>query len=76
MLDRARKIQGADERITWRQADALDLPFEDHAFDTVCCQFGVMFFPDRIAGYREARRVLKPGGRFIFRGWQRYGIVM
>jgi ubiquinone/menaquinone biosynthesis C-methylase UbiE len=38
-------------------------------FDTVVCQFGVMFFPDRIAGFREARRVLKPGGRFLFNVW-------
>ena len=66
MLDRATRMQDPDDRITWQQADALDLPFKDRSFDAVCCQFGVMFFPDRVAGYREARRVLKPGGRFIF----------
>jgi ubiquinone/menaquinone biosynthesis C-methylase UbiE len=43
------------------QADALDLPFDKATFDAVLCQFGVMFFPDRVAGYAEARRVLKPG---------------
>ena len=59
MLERAAGRQGADERITWRQADALDLPFAEKSFDAVCCQFGAMFFPDRAAGYREARRVLK-----------------
>jgi len=32
--------------ITWRQANALALPFEDGAFGAVICQFGVMFFPD------------------------------
>jgi ubiquinone/menaquinone biosynthesis C-methylase UbiE len=69
MLERAAKRQAADERIVWQQADALNLPFENESFDTVCCQFGVMFFPDRIAGYREARRVLKPGGRFQFNVW-------
>lgn len=71
MLDRAAARQGADARIVWRQADALRLPFEPESFDTVFCQFGVMFFPDRIAGYREALRVLKPRGRFLFNVWDR-----
>jgi len=71
MLDLAAQKQGADARITWRQADALALPFEDAAFDVVFTQFGAMFFPDRIAGYREARRVLKPGGRYVFNVWDR-----
>ncbi|MEX0344536.1 MAG: class I SAM-dependent methyltransferase [Rhizobiaceae bacterium] len=69
MLDRAAKMQGADDRITWKQADALQLPFDDDSFDAVCCQFGVMFFPDRVAGYKEARRVLRPGGAFVFNCW-------
>ncbi|EJZ17330.1 methyltransferase domain-containing protein [Rhizobium sp. Pop5] len=71
MLDYGASQQGPDSRITWRQADALALPFEDAAFDLVCCQFGAMFFPDRRRGYREARRVLKPGGRFLFNVWDR-----
>jgi len=71
MLDHAASRQGDDPRIEWRQADALDLPFEDASFDVVCCQFGAMFFPDRAAGYAEARRVLKPGGRFVFSVWDR-----
>ena len=69
MLDYAATRQGYDSRIEWRQADALDLPFKDASFDVVCCQFGVMFFPDRVAGYAEARRVLRPGGRFVFNVW-------
>ena len=40
-------------------------------FDAVVCQFGVMFFPDRVGAYREARRVLKPGGAFLFNAWGR-----
>src|SRR5690349_6605571 len=69
MLDFAASRQVPDSRITWRQADALALPFDDAAFDLVCCQFGAMFFPDRTSGYREAKRVLKPGGRFLFNVW-------
>ena len=71
MLDYAASRQAPDTRIEWRQADALALPFDDAAFDLVCCQFGAMFFPSRIAGYREAKRVLKPGGHFLFNVWDR-----
>jgi ubiquinone/menaquinone biosynthesis C-methylase UbiE len=53
MIDHAGSRQAPDSRIKWRQADALALPFENAAFDLVCCQFGAMFFPDRTAGYRE-----------------------
>jgi ubiquinone/menaquinone biosynthesis C-methylase UbiE len=52
-----------------RQADALALGFDAARFDAVVCQFGAMFFPDRVAGYREAHRVLKPGGRFLVAIW-------
>jgi ubiquinone/menaquinone biosynthesis C-methylase UbiE len=71
MLDYAASRQSPDSRIQWRQADALALPFDDAAFDLVCCQFGAMFFPDRTSGYREAKRVLKPGGHFLFNVWDR-----
>lgn len=69
MLDHAAKMQPDAGRISWRQADALHLAFEDASFDAVCCQFGVMFYPDKVEGYREARRVLRPGGRFVFNSW-------
>ncbi len=71
MLEWASSEQSAQDNIEWRQADALALPFENDTFDAVCCQFGVMFFPDRVAGYAEARQVLKPGGRFVFNTWDR-----
>lgn len=71
MLDFAASRQLADSRIKWRQADALALPFDAAEFDLVCCQFGAMFFPDRVAGYREAKRVLRSGGRFLFSVWDR-----
>jgi ubiquinone/menaquinone biosynthesis C-methylase UbiE len=69
MLDYAIKRSPGDGRIRWRQADALALPFEDQRFDAVACQFGVMFFPDKVQGYRQAHRVLKPGGSFFFNVW-------
>ena len=71
MLDRASGQQTGDGRIEWRQADALALPFEDQSFDVVACQFGVMFFPDKVQGYKEARRVLRLGGRLFFNVWDR-----
>jgi ubiquinone/menaquinone biosynthesis C-methylase UbiE len=71
MLDHAQYKQGADGRLSWHQADALDLPFAEASFDAVACQFAVMFFPDKVAGYAEARRVLKPGGSFLFNVWDR-----
>jgi len=70
MLDQAAKA-GTRRDVRWRQADAMRLPFEDESFDAVVCQFGVMFFPDRSKAYAEARRVLRPGGVFIFNAWDR-----
>lgn len=71
MLDYAASRQAPDARIKWQQADALALPFGNSVFDLVCCQFGAMFFPDRMSGYGETRRVLKPGGHFLFNVWDR-----
>lgn len=71
MLARARAMQPAGATLEWQVADALDLPYADGSFDVVCCQFGAMFFPDRAAGFAEARRVLRPGGALIFNVWDR-----
>jgi ubiquinone/menaquinone biosynthesis C-methylase UbiE len=70
MIDYA-ATQLSSSRVRWQQADAMSLPFQDGSFDAVVCQFGVMFFPDTIKAYREALRVLKPGGRFVFNVWDR-----
>jgi ubiquinone/menaquinone biosynthesis C-methylase UbiE len=70
MLDQASAV-GTNRPIEWRQADAMQLPFQDGMFDAVVCQFGVMFFPDKSKAFSEARRVLKSGGFFIFNVWDR-----
>ncbi len=69
MLDLARDKRGDLPKVRYQVADALDLPFGDGSFDAVTCQFGVMFFPDKAAGAREAARVLKPGGTYAFNVW-------
>lgn len=68
MIDHAAGI-GTSRPVTWQPADVYDLPFDDAAFDVVVCQFGVMFFPDKAAAYREIARVLRPGGTFVFNVW-------
>lgn len=68
MLDRASGI-GTKQAVEWQQADAMQLPFADESFDAVVCQFGVMFFPDAARAFFETRRVLRPGGVFIFNVW-------
>ena len=70
MLDQA-SAAGTERAVEWRQADAMQLPFPDETFDAVICQFGVMFFTDRSKAFSEVRRVLKPGGGFIFNVWDR-----
>jgi SAM-dependent methyltransferase len=68
MLDLAQanvKLPG----IRWEVADAQAIPFPAASFDAVVCQFGVMFFPDKPRACREIRRVLKPGGVFVFNVW-------
>ena len=72
MLDRAARVV-ASRRVEWWQADAQTLPFADGGFDAVLSQFTVMFFPDKPAAFAEARRVLRPGGRFVFNVWEDLG---
>jgi ubiquinone/menaquinone biosynthesis C-methylase UbiE len=69
MLEVARAWVGAASGVEWRQADATALPFPPEAFGDVICQFGLMFFPDKLRAAQEAFRVLRPGGQFLFSVW-------
>lgn len=65
------KAQPIARPVEWREADALALPFGDDEFDAVLCQFGVMFFPDRVRAFSEVHRVLRDRGTFLFNVWGR-----
>jgi SAM-dependent methyltransferase len=69
MVAYARAAPGSED-IRWAVADAQALPFEDGSFDAVLCQFGLMFLPDKAQGFREARRVLAPGGQLLANVWR------
>jgi ubiquinone/menaquinone biosynthesis C-methylase UbiE len=72
MLDVARKKFKTHENISFQPADATALPFADAAFDTVVCQFGVMFFPDKDKSFREVHRCLAPRGHYLFNVWDSF----
>jgi ubiquinone/menaquinone biosynthesis C-methylase UbiE len=63
MLSVASEIEPS---VDWKHGDAQNLPFEDGAFDVVFCQFGFMFFPDKIGALREMKRV---GGKVVVTVW-------
>jgi ubiquinone/menaquinone biosynthesis C-methylase UbiE len=73
MLAVARDRVGQARPIEWLQTDAQALPFAAETFDVVLCQFGIMFFPEPLQAFREARRVLKRSGRLIFSVWDSIG---
>jgi SAM-dependent methyltransferase len=60
------------KQVTFHRVDAQDLPFSDGSFDLVVCQFGVMFFPDKVRANREAWRVLVSGGRYLLVSFDRF----
>jgi SAM-dependent methyltransferase len=55
--------------IDWREGLAEDLPFDEGSFDAALCQFGLMFFDDRVAALKEMARVVRPGGRIVVAVW-------
>jgi len=72
MLAVARKITlnpSSAAPIEWREGNASAIPFENETFDVIFCEFGLMFFPDRVAALKEMRRVLMPNGRLAVLVW-------
>ncbi len=72
MLEVARKITldpSSAAPIEWREGDVSAIPFENETFDIIFCNFGLMFFPDRVAALKEMSRVLKPNGRLALAVW-------
>jgi len=72
MLSHAKRVNGNLSNVSYSQADALELPFEDETFDAVVCQFGIMFFPDKAKGMTEMSRVLKAGGILALNVWDSF----
>lgn len=70
MLEQAAR-RVSNPRVRFQPADAQALKFNDASFDLVVCQFGVMFYPDKVLGNAEARRVLRNGGHYILVIWDR-----
>lgn len=67
MLGVARKIC---PQVDFRQGNAMDLPFDDAAFDVVIAPFMLMFVPEPAKAVSELQRVLKPGGRMVLSVWE------
>jgi ubiquinone/menaquinone biosynthesis C-methylase UbiE len=76
LLDRARERAQAERlSITFREADAEDLPFHDNSFDVVVSTFGVMFTPDQDRAAAELVRVCRRGGKIGLANWTPEGFI-
>lgn len=62
-------------QLTWREADAEHLPFEDASFDIVMSSIGVMFAPHHQAAADELVRVCRPGGTIGLLSWTPEGMI-
>jgi SAM-dependent methyltransferase len=70
LLEVARQRAAGLDRVTFQEADAETWPFEAETFDAAYSRFGVMFFADPVAAFRNIGRALRPGGRLAFVCWR------
>jgi SAM-dependent methyltransferase len=70
MVDILRTRCAASSNVEALVMDGQDLKLDDGRFDAAVSNFGFMFFPDRVRGFAELHRVLKPGGRALVSTWK------
>ena len=76
LLDAGRAAaEAAGLDLTWTEADAEHLPFEDASFDVVMSSIGVMFAPHHQAAADELVRVCRPGGTIALLSWTPEGMI-
>jgi ubiquinone/menaquinone biosynthesis C-methylase UbiE len=76
LLERGRERAKAERlAITFRNADAEALPFDDESFDAVVSTFGVMFTPDQDKAASELARVCRRGGKIGLANWTPDGFI-
>lgn len=74
MMALAQEKLSAANNISWKVADAMNLPYAHESFDVIVCQFGLMFFADKAKAFAEAWRLLRKGGRIIFTTWDKLSL--
>ncbi|MGW0023768.1 class I SAM-dependent methyltransferase [Rhodococcus sp. NPDC003383] len=70
-----RDAAAAGATLTWQEADAEALPFDDASFDVVLSCVGVMFAPHHQAAADELVRITRPGGRIGLLSWTPEGFI-
>lgn len=70
MLTVARSVSARDGvSITWVEADAIELPFNEQSFDVLLCQQGLQFIDEPVEALQQMYRVLRSGGRVALSVW-------
>jgi ubiquinone/menaquinone biosynthesis C-methylase UbiE len=76
LLEKGKKRAKSDGlTLTWQEADAEHLPFDDASFDVVMSSIGVMFAPHHQAAADELVRVCRPGGTVGLLSWTPEGMI-